>query len=172
MFHLLDDWFFTVTHQLLNQNIRPCGLVATFAKAVFGPALVAAVLSTTYCVWSVFTFGGIAEGVAFFRGQALTAREPVLKAYGIAPGGRASGVFHLTNLTDRALTVIGATPDCACVSVAGMPIEIGPSRTVPIKVGFPVPLRGAESEVTHRLVLHLNVDSPPVVLTLIAQMRH
>ena len=131
-----------------------------------GPLLVALLILACGSAWSVWRFGSVRHGIAYLKGYVLIAQNPTVKLGSIPAGTEVEGVFVLKNLTNRPITVLGAKPECTCVMTSDLPMRVDSLSTGRLRFKFAARNNEINQSVAHRTLLYLDVDSPPVVLTL------
>lgn len=118
--------------------------------------------------WSFLRFGHPLDGLAYLNGVVLKADQPDLGT--VAPGSEVEAVFVVKNLTTNPVSIVGAKPDCACVVGSDLPLTIDALSSARLPVRFTVERGELHKELIRHVLLHLNVDAPPVVLTLTARL--
>lgn len=136
-----------------------------------GPLLVAGVLFGCFFGWSAWRFGSVANMRAYLTGYPIAADQWRLDVGEVAAGQEANAVFRLRNLTGRAITILGAMPDCSCCVVTSpLPITIAADESVNLAARFHARAIDVDSHVSHRILVHVDVDSPAIVLELNARV--
>lgn len=116
------------------------------------------------------SFGSLAEGIAYVKGYALYVETPELSA-GHVPAGKLGEVsFPIKNLSNRAITVIGAREDCGCLATEDLPLVVPPRETSSIRVRFAAPQRDVGRDVKHLVLLYLDRNHPLICLTVKAEI--
>lgn len=117
---------------------RPKRWSGRFGTGDFSPVLkvlsVAGLLLALVGGGMLLVFGGPAEALAWFRGEAVTVSPAVAD---VGKGSRNEGrsfQLRLTNRTDRPIRVVGGTNGCACVATKDLPLALGPKETASIEV--------------------------------------
>jgi len=141
-----------------------------WGKLLAGPLLVASVLCICFAAWSIWRFGTWTDGIAYIYGHPLAARQTTLHLGQVRVGEQVDCVFVLKNLWDEPITVVGASPDCSCVETMERPLKIAPRVPASFEVMLTPRPNEAGKTVTHRILLHLDVDAPPMVLSLVADV--
>jgi hypothetical protein len=135
-----------------------------------GPLLVAVLILLGFCVWSVWRYGNVTDGIALVNGYVLAAQKPIVELGKIPVGAKVDGIFVLKNLTDHPITILGARPECRCVVASDLPIQVDALSSVSFCLRFVPGENEANQHVTHRALLYLDADSPEIVLTLAADV--
>ena len=130
-----------------------------------GPLLVALLIFLCFCGWSIWRFGNLTNGILYIDGTALIAEEPVLDLGEVPLGSVAEGTFVLRNLTSAPVTVLGGKPSCSCMLLSDMPIRIDAMSSASLSVQFAPTKSQVGRRNSGRVLLYMDVDSPPVVLT-------
>ena len=77
-------------------------------------------------IWIAVNFGSPRDAMLYLRGVRVVL-EPEVVSVGIAPAGETRrATFRVRNLSSEAVTIVGATQTCTCVTTAGLPITIPP----------------------------------------------
>jgi len=118
-----------------------------------------------FCSWSIWRFGNLTNGILYVDGAALIAEEPELDLGDVPLGSVAEGTFVLRNLTSAPVTVVGGNPSCSCMVLSDMPIKIDAMSSASLSVQFAPTKSRVDRRSSGRVLLHLDVDSPAVVLT-------
>ncbi len=130
-----------------------------------GPLLIGGLLFLAFYGWSIWRFGSLTNGISFVDGAVLIPEEPRLDLGEVPAGTVAEGTFVLRNLTSDPVTVIGGNPSCSCMVLSDMPINIDPMSSASLSVQFAPARIQVGRRSSGRVLLYLNADSPPVVLT-------
>jgi hypothetical protein len=118
-------------------------VMTTLLLAVAGVAALALVGS--------LEFGSLSAALRFLRGERLLA-DASSKDVGTIPAGETREIeFHLTNVTDHPLTVVGFKSSCGCASATRLPMTIAPGATAPLAVSVRASARLASISTSVRL---------------------
>ena len=135
------------------------------AMAVF------AVLASFTGVLSHVCFGGIAPGMAWWQGAAVFVEPPVRDLGEIAGGETVTVEFQLRSLRTGPVRIVGATPDCSCVVVDGLPLDLDDQGLGKLTINFRPNANEVGQDVTRVIPLHLNVDSVATALVIRARVK-
>lgn len=131
---------------------------------ILGPAAVALLLLAGFFAWSEFRFGSIRDGVAYCNGYLLVAGQPEVDLGPVKVGSCVGGCCYLKNLTDVPVMVLGATPDCSCITVSGVPMRVAPHGSTKLPFVY-CPRAGSGSRRETRLIrVYIDADSPELLL--------
>jgi len=84
-------------------------------------------------------FGSAAAALAYVNGDRLLV-DLSAKSLGDAPaGGRRTVRYALTNLSGRAVKILGARTSCSCAVVGGLPGELAAGETRAVEVAVTMP---------------------------------
>ncbi len=158
-------WSIPLQTLTLATNMTACG------RLVF-PILMAAGFSACFAGWSLWCFGGIREGVQFLRGERIVVDRLAADPQTIQPGEAVTAEFNLRNLSGESVEIHGAQIECSCVEPIGFPVTLGPGEHRTVKLSMAVATDHQGGLVTQQAALLMNIDHPPVVLTVHAQVSH
>ena len=145
-----------------------------FATPILGRIFVGAAVLLTLSIFSalfgVLQFGSIRSAAAYLDGYAVMPENAVLELGDVYVNQSVKGSFLLRNLTNSPLTLLGATPDCSCVRVSGVPAQMEPRGfcTLPVEIRWD--RRSANTRISVGIHLHMSADSRPVVLSVKAMV--
>ena len=129
------------------------------------------VLASITGLLSRVCFGGIAPGMAWWQGAAVFVEPPVRDLGEIAAGETITVEFQLRSLRSGPVRIVGATPDCSCVIVDGLPLDLDDRGQGKLAVKFRPNANEIGQEVTRVIPLHLNVDSASTALVFKARVK-
>lgn len=101
----------------------PRPLLRWLASACGGTLAFVAVLALAFRL----TFGSVADGLHWLRGEPLALRAATLILPPAKPGEQRELAFEVTNLSFRPVHILGGVADCKCVKIGGLPAVV-PAR--------------------------------------------
>ncbi len=116
-------------------------------------------------------FGGIAPGMAWWQGAAVFVEPSVRNLGEIAAGETVTVEFQLRSLRSGPVRIVGATPDCSCVIVAGLPLDLDDQGQGKLSINFRPHANEVGQDISRVIPLHLNVDSVATVLVIQARVK-
>ena len=129
------------------------------------PLVVAGLMFAGLTTISVIRFGNVSRGLAYVRGSVLVPDESMIELGNIPGDKTVEAVFQVKSVSGQPVTILGGKAECSCVMSDAFPIEVGPLASVPIRVQFrPRPV-DVNSRIEHRILLYLDTDSAPVLLS-------
>lgn len=137
---------------------------------IAGPLIVVGVILVCFVGWSIRRFGHPLVGIAYLNGVIIKPEKQTVDLGHVRPGTQVEAVFRLMNLTRQTVTIIGAQADCSCIVTSGLPMKIPPGSSSRFVSTFTARSIDADHNVTRRILLHLNVDAPEVVLIVTANV--
>ena len=129
------------------------------------------VLASITGVLSQVWFGGIAPGMAWWQGAAVFVEPPVRDLGEIAAGETVTVEFRLHSLRSGPVRIVGATPDCSCVVVDGLPLDLNDQGQGKLAIKFRPNANEIGQAVSRVIPLHLNVDSAATALVIQARVK-
>jgi hypothetical protein len=140
--------------------------------------LLATVLAGAFLlsILAIWQFGSITNGIAYLQGYSVVPEHSQISVGQVTSGERVNATLQLTNLSSQPVTVVGAQSNCGCIAYDDLPIELPPRSSVGIHSWFEAPRLDSptelprESSVRHLIRLFVNVESPPIVVTLLANI--
>lgn len=112
-------------------NSQPTPALAAVAKPALwkrlAPLLGGAAVGGVVCLaWIAVNFDSPRDAMLYLRGARVVV-EPEVVSVGTAPAGETRrATFRVRNLSSHAVTIVGATQTCTCVTTVGLPITIPP----------------------------------------------
>lgn len=109
----------------------------------------------------VLRYGSVGATVAALRGQELVVDSPTKSFGSLRVGERTTVTFHLRNISNRPVRLLGYAADCGCTPPGSdrYPTVLGPGASKSIEVEV-VPNR-PEPRFHHRIVLYTGAASQP-----------
>jgi Protein of unknown function (DUF1573) len=136
-----------------------------YVQFVILPLVVASLLFAGLATISVIRFGNVSRGFAFVGGSVLVPDKSMIEL-GKVPAGKTNEiVFQVRSVSGQPVTIIGGKAECSCVMSDAFPVKVSPLASVPIRVQFTPRQVDVNSRVVHRILLYLDTDSFPVVLS-------
>jgi Protein of unknown function (DUF1573) len=129
------------------------------------------VLASFTGVLSHVCFGGIKPGMAWWQGAAVFIEPPVRDLGEIAAGETVTVEFQLRSLRSGPVRIVGATPDCSCIVVAGLPLDLDDRGRGKLAIRFRPNANEIGQDVSRVIPLHLNVDSVATALFIQARVK-
>ena len=108
----------------------------------------AVLLCTLVLACILFAFGSFKEAVHRIKGEAFYVYPRTVRLGDRAPATTETVVFHLKNLTDDEISVVGEKTSCSCVVTEDLPIVVKPHETVDVKVRSKTPKQRSEYDQT------------------------
>ncbi|HUY32974.1 MAG TPA: MauE/DoxX family redox-associated membrane protein [Pirellulales bacterium] len=117
------------------------------------------------CALGAAQFGSLHAAVAYCQGYRLLPRRPALWLGELAPDERVARSFMVKNPTGSDVTIVGAKLSCRCFIGTKLPVAVPAGATIEFAVGIRPRHESAGRTVVETARLYLDVESPPVVLT-------
>lgn len=146
------------------------GLRHPARQVVLLAASVCGFLVLSACLVSYVRWGGVSQGLAWLRGEAVDIVPRVWDAGDVAVGHSMTGVLRIQNLKPSPVAIVGATSLCPCTSIKGMPLELPASGSGQLSVQFRPDVSQVGQVVEQQIPLHLSVNSAPLVLVVRARV--
>ncbi len=143
----------------------------SFRAGFFVAMAVFVVLASITGLLSRVCFGGIAPGMAWWQGAAVFVEPPVRDLGEIAAEETVTVEFQLRSLRTGPVRIVGATPDCSCVVIAGLPLDLDDQGRGKLAIKFRPNANEVGQDVTRVIPLHLNVDSVATALVIRARVK-
>ncbi len=159
----------------LNSSVLPVQVLPespmSFRSGFLVALTVFVLLAAFTGVLSQVCFGGIAPGMAWWQGAAVFVEPPVRDLGEIAAGETVTVEFRLRSLRTGPVRIVGATPDCSCVVVAGLPLDLDNQGQGKLAIKFRPNANEVGQDVSRVIPLHLNVDSVATALVIRARVK-
>ncbi len=76
---------------------------------------------------------------SLLRGESVFLYPERLDLGSFEPGAKVEAVFHIRNLSDKAIKVVGGNSTCSCALPSNLPIEVPGGATIDLKVDVTLP---------------------------------
>lgn len=117
----------------------------------------------------MFTYGNIRDGLAVLNGVAVSSTHGPVNLGPVYVGESYQARFELKNLTGDAITVLGASTGCGCSVAEGLPLKLLSGQPGSFAIRYQ-PTRGQLGPQEFTVLLHLNVDAAPTVVSFTAHV--
>jgi hypothetical protein len=115
-------------------------------------------------LWSESQNGGLRAALAAWNGSVLVPERSTYSMGSVEGGARHQADFQIHNVTSNPVKVIGGEPDCSCVALTGLPLQIAAHSTKTLRIEV-TPSERHAGPFEHHVYLHLDTDSPSLILT-------
>jgi hypothetical protein len=84
--------------------------------------------------WSFHAYGSVGVGLARLRGEVVVAESGVIDFGDAAAGETRERPVTVWNLSPGVVRVVGGTTDCACTTLADLPLTLSPGQRGEVRV--------------------------------------
>lgn len=105
-------------------------------KPIFRIMLSSLAVLVVLSLAAVMRLGSVKAGLLAVTGQQLVPEESELSVGTLEVGDQQVVIFHLTNLTDRPITVVGSQSNCTCTSAERLPLMVPARGRSPLRVTY------------------------------------
>lgn len=135
--------------------------IVQMSRPVVAVSLVVAVITTLLAGIGTLVFGSVPATFAYLRGQSLSCPTQLDLGTG-KPGDRLEYSVAVTNHSSRAVTLIGGTSDCSCLTTGALPITIPPGGTTSFPIRLKIPTK-AVGVMTRNATVFTDDANQPVI---------
>jgi len=140
------------------------------AARLMRPLAIALVGGVAILSFGVFRHGSLSAAIARLQGYPLFVESPSIALGEVVAGQKAAACFSLRNLKAQQVTIVGAKASCGCMVASNLPLTIKGGGEGKLVLEFSERPRDIGSTRRNRVLLYLDVPTPPIVLEVTARV--
>lgn len=118
-------------------------------------------LMSLFSIWAWCSFGSLPLGYAYLQGYRVYPVHRKISLPDTTMGEMVKMSFDLRNLTGKDIQILGAKPDCGCITTSNFPVTLTANGTQTLDFEFHA---GSVGKNQHLIVTYFDTSNPPLAL--------
>jgi hypothetical protein len=153
------------------ESVNPKQSWIVILRPLLALVFVAVAAGTFFAMWAWWNFGSVQTGWAYTSGYRVIPVSESIEFDSVLAGTKVHGTFVLQNLSNQDIQVIGAKPDCYCITASHFPILLKKRGQCSLDFEFLADDNvTVETVVEHHIVVNFDTAHPPLVLWMRAKV--